>query len=279
MADQLALGVITKAHNGIRPALEAVRGLQIPTVQLSYPVKLHNPEGVQEVLSAVQESGVEITTVFGWFHGESYVDIPTIRATVGLVPQETRAERVEFIHQISDFAQQIGVSAIAAHIGFIPEDAQSPGYSPLVQTLQGICDALATRGQTFVLETGQETAATLKRFLDDVKRENLFVNFDPANMILYGNDDPFKALEVLSPWIRSVHCKDGCWPTGPNQLGKEVPLGEGDVRIREWIPALLQTGYAGPLTIEREISGPEQTRDIAAARDLLNDLVAKHRLC
>jgi sugar phosphate isomerase/epimerase len=279
MADQLALGVITKARDGIRPALEAVRDLHIPTVQLSYPAELHNETGIAEVVAAVQETAVEITAVFCWFTGESYADIPTVRETVGLVPQNTRAERVAFIRRISEFARSIGVPAIAAHIGFIPEDAQDLDYSALVQTLQGICDELATRGQTFALETGQETAATLQRFLEDVKRENLFVNFDPANMILYGNDDPFEALKVLSPWINGVHCKDGRWPTQPDQLGEEVPLGQGDVRIREWIPALLQTGYAGPLTIEREISGPEQTRDITAARDLLNELVAQHRLC
>ena len=279
MADELALGVMTGMREGALKSLQAVRDLNIPTVQVSYPEALHTEAGVEEVLSAVRETGIEITTVFCGFKGESYADIPTVRDTVGLVPEGPRAERVAKIARISQFAQEIGVNRVAAHIGFIPEDESDPRYPVLVETMRGVCDEVASRGQVFSLETGQETAIALKKFINDVGKDNLRVNFDPANMILYGVDKPIPALEVLSPYIESVHCKDGTWPTVTDQLGHETPLGQGDVDIPKWLEALIQTGYTGALTIEREISGEQQKRDIATARDLLNELVAKHRLC
>lgn len=277
MADELALGVMTGMREGALKSLQAVQELQIPTVQVSYPQALHTADGVAEVLSAVRETGVEITTVFCGFAGESYADIPTVRDTVGLVPEATRAERVAKIGRISQFAQEIGVPRVAAHIGFIPDDASDARYPQLVQTMRDVCDEVASRGQVFSLETGQETAAALKQFIGDVGKNNLRVNFDPANMILYGVDKPIEALEVLSPYIESVHCKDGTWPTEPDQLGHETPLGQGAVDIPRWLETLIQTGYRGPLTIEREISGEQQKRDIATARDLLNSLVAHYK--
>lgn len=282
MAEQLALGVITRMKDEPRVALLAAKELGLSTVQLGYPQHLNNAEGIAAIRKAEEETGVEITTVFCGFPGESYADIPTVRATVGLVPEETRPERVARVLEIAEFAYKIGVDRVAAHIGFIPEDANDPRYPALVQTVQGICDELGVRSQVFALETGQETAATLRRFIDDLKRNNIRVNFDPANMILYGNDNPIEAMPILADWIDGVHCKDGVWPTeqqkAENKLGEETPLGAGDVNIPEWIKALLAIGFTGPLTIEREISGEQQKQDILKAVELLNGLIAEHRL-
>lgn len=269
MAKQWALGVMTGMGNGPLASLQAVRDLGIDTVQLQYPYHLDTAEGVREIAAAVQQTGVEITLVFCGFAGESYADIPTVRETVGLVPQSTRAERIAFIRTISLFAERLGVSQIAAHIGFIPEDTSDPLHQELTQVVRDICDDLATRDQSLVLETGQETALGLKHFLEAVARPNLRVNFDPANMILYGNDNPIEALDILHPWIDSVHCKDGLWPTEPDALGQEMPFGEGVVDAAAWLEKLIATGYVGPLTIEREIEGEAQTRDILTAKNLI----------
>jgi sugar phosphate isomerase/epimerase len=276
MAEPLALGVITALRPTPLEALTTIRELGIPTAQVSYPGELDNQEGVRQIQEALSHSGIEITTVFCGFAGESYADIPTVKATVGLVPEHTRAERVARIRQIGEFARKLGVARVAAHIGFIPEDAADRRYEPLVTTVRNVCDHLETVGCDFALETGQETATTLQRFIGDVGSENLRVNFDPANMILYGNEDPIAAMQVLRNRIDGVHCKDGRWPTQPDQLGLETPLGEGDVNVPLWIEKLLETGYRGPLTIEREIAGEEQHRDILHARQLLLNLLAQH---
>ena len=125
------------------------------------------------------------------------------------------------------------------------------------------------------LETGQETAAALKQFIADVDRGNLFINFDPANMILYGTGEPLEALREVGQYVRSVHCKDAKWAADPgNEWGSEEPLGKGDVDIRAYLQVLQELGYTGPLTIEREIpQDPQRQRDeILHARDLLDSL-------
>jgi sugar phosphate isomerase/epimerase len=277
MAQPLALGVMTSLSPSPLEALQNVQDLGLTSVQVGYRDEYDNEIGIRLIREAVESTGVEITTVFCGFPGESYADIPTVRATVGLVPESTRPERVERVRQIADFTAKIGVERVGAHIGFIPDDPADPQYLALVEVVRGLCDYLATLKLNFALETGQETAATLHRFIADVeengKRTNLKVNFDPANMILYGNDEPIPATKLLAPWIDGVHCKDGNWPTEPNKLGHEVPLGEGAVHGPEWIKTLLELNYRGPLTIEREISGEEQKQDILRAKSLLEGLL------
>lgn len=272
MAQPLDLGLISGLSPDPESAFRRVRELGIPTVQLQYPGDGMNTEqGIAQTLEACKKTGIEITTVFCGFEGESYDDIPTVQRTVGLVPESTRAVRVEKTLAIGDYAKKLGVKRVAAHIGFVSHDDAS--YGDVVTSVQTICDHLAQSGQRFALETGQETAAELKQFLADVARPNLFVNFDPANMILYGNDQPIPATELLFSFIDDVHCKDGTWPTQPNQLGHETPLGEGDVDVAAWVGTLLRLGYRGTFTIEREISGEQQREDVARAVVLLKSLL------
>ncbi len=273
----LAVGVITGLGEGALAGLQTVRDAGISTVHLQYPAPLDNAEGIAQIREAAAQTGVAITTVFCGFDGESYADIPTVINTVGLVPEEPREARVEKIEQISQFAQQLGVNRVGAHIGFIPHDSADPRFAALVQTVRAICDSLAAREQNFALETGQETAQALKVFIEEVARPNLKVNFDPANMILYGTEKPIPATQMLMPWIDGVHCKDGTWPTAKDQLGEETPFGQGDVAAVEWLQTLVDAGYRGPLTIEREISGPQQMQDVIAAKTLIENVVSNAR--
>ncbi len=213
-----------------------------------------------------------ITTVFCGFAGESYADIPTVQRTVGYVPADTREERIEKSLKIADFAKALGAPRIAAHIGFIPEDKSSPLHTEMVEVVQRIADYCQELGLGFSLETGQESADALLQFLQDVDRPNVGVNFDPANMILYGSGEPIAALKLLKDYVVSVHCKDGKWPTEEGKLGTEVPLGEGDVGMAQFIATLKEIGYEGPLTIEREISGEKQVQDMIEAKKLLESL-------
>ncbi|NQT21624.1 MAG: TIM barrel protein, partial [Planctomycetes bacterium] len=187
--EPLALGVMLGFGDDPRKVLKKAQDLRVPTGQMGRPSdKYLAGEGLDELRTIIGESGVEITTVFCGFKGESYADIPTVRRTVGLVPGATRAERVEETKQIIDFARAIGVRDVAAHIGFIPEDRTDPDHNQLVEVLQDICDHAAAcseahcNGQNFSLETGQETGQALLQFIQDVGRDNLKVNFDPANM-------------------------------------------------------------------------------------------------
>ncbi len=128
--------------------------------------------------------GIEVTAVFAVFSGESCVDIPTARRTVGYLNPALRQKRVEKTEMISDFAKALGVDKVAAHVGFVPEDRSDSDYGPMADTVGHVADYCAQNNQVFCLETGQETEPTLLRFLQDLDRPNVKVNFDPANMIL-----------------------------------------------------------------------------------------------
>jgi L-ribulose-5-phosphate 3-epimerase len=202
--------------------------------------------------AAVAALNFQIYTVFAAYDGESYADVAAVQATVGFVPPATRAARGARTLEVSRFAQELGAASIATHIGRIPADRKSPDYLDIVALVRRICDQAAQFGQSFALETGQETAAELLEFINEVNRPNLGINFDPANMIMYGTGEPVEALEMLQSKVLSIHCKDGKWPASPGALGTETPLGQGNVDWKRFLTQLDQGGYRGPLSIERE---------------------------
>jgi L-ribulose-5-phosphate 3-epimerase len=225
--------------------------------------------------NALNAAAFRVFTVFAAYTGESYADIPTVQSTVGFIPPATRAEREQRTIAVSDFAAVIGAPGIATHIGFVPESQHDPDYTAVRDMVRRICGHAAGHGQTFALETGQEPAPILLAFLNNVDRPNLGINFDPANMILYGTGDPIEALGILAARVMTVHCKDGDWPepgvTGA--LGKERPLGFGAVGIGRFLKKLKEIGYTGPLAIEREASDPiQRMKDIETAITLLATL-------
>jgi L-ribulose-5-phosphate 3-epimerase len=202
--------------------------------------------------AAAEALNFEIYTVFAAYEGESYADIATVQATVGVVPPATRAAREARTLEVSRFAHELGAAAIATHIGCVPGDRNAPDYRDIVELVRRICDHAAQFGQSFALETGQETATELLEFVGEVNRPNLGINFDPANMIMYGTGKPVEALEMVQSKVLSVHCKDGKWPAAPGSLGTEVPLGQGNVEWRRFLAQLEKGGYRGPLSVERE---------------------------
>lgn len=224
---------------------------------------------------ALDEADFAVNTVFSSYTGESYADIPTVKRTVGFIPRATREERERRTLEVSDFAAEVGVASIATHVGFVPEDVSDPDYIAVRELVRRIADHAAQHQQTFALETGQEPADVLLEFLHDVNRPNVGINFDPANMILYGTGDPIDALGVLGEHVLSVHCKDGDWPPPniPGALGTEKPLGQGAVGMERFLRQLQKIGYKGPLTIERETEDRAQRlKDIQMAVGLLHKL-------
>ena len=270
------IGIFTSVGAGLGLPLPTAVELGISTIHLHAPQQAARTEQHADQLARqLADSKVSVSCLFAGFDGESYADIPTVVRTVGIVNPETQSQRVAELKQISDFGKLLNVPAVGLHIGFVPHDTNSAGYQGLVQVLRDVCEHCAANDQNLHLETGQETAAALLTFLEDVQRDNLFVNFDPANMILYGAGQPLPALELLAPYVRSVHCKDATWSDQPGKTwGQEVALGEGDVDMAAFLKILKQIGYEGPLTIEREIPGdPERQRsEIGQAVGLLNQL-------
>ncbi|MEN6458241.1 MAG: sugar phosphate isomerase/epimerase family protein [Thermoguttaceae bacterium] len=273
------LGVFASIDAGLGVRLEVAHELGVPTIQLHAPQRAtRTPDNARRFLARLEQLGIRITVVFGGFEGESYADIPTVARTVGLVPIETREARLVEMKEIADFARLLGVDAVGLHVGFVPHETEDVRYHGVVAVTRELCDHCLGNSQNVHLETGQEAADDLLEFISDVDRENLFVNFDPANMILYGCGEPIEALRKVGSYVRSVHCKDAKWASHPGRdWGAEVPLGQGDVGIEAFLRELNEQGYTGPLTIEREIPQDpiRQKEEIGNGIRLLNELKAK----
>ena len=250
-----------------------VRNLGVGYGQLGVPGGMRLTDTIaKQWHDTLAAAGMTVVTVFAAYEGEDYADIPTVQRTVGFIPLATRAVREARTMEMSDFAARLGVKSIACHVGFVPEDTAHPDYVAVRDLVRRICDHAGRHGQTFALETGQEPAEVLDAFIADVGRSHLRINFDPANLILYGSGEPIPALRVLARHVISVHCKDGDWPPAgvPGALGSERPLGKGSVGIPAFLQALHEIGFTGPLNVERECEDQdERWRDIADAVKLL----------
>ncbi len=277
--DLWPIGVFTSIDAGLGVALDVAHELRIPTIQLHAPhASTRTAEHARRFLARIAELNIRLTAVFGGFQGESYADIPTVVRTVGLVPTATRATRLAEMKAISDFARVLDCDVVALHLGFVPHDTSSPLFREVVEVTRDLSAHCRGNRQNLHLETGQESAQALIQFIDAVGVNNLFVNFDPANMILYGTGQPLEALQQLGSRVRSVHCKDALWSDQPGETwGREVPLGDGAVDIEAYLRRLQEIGYSGPLTIEREIpEDPQRQRDeIGHAARLLTSLRGK----
>jgi len=274
---RMPIGVFTSVGAGLSAAIDKVLQVGLSTVQLSTPGPADRTKTrAREIADEFSEAGIQVSLVFCGFAGERYDTVPIVRQTVGLVPAATRAERVQQTREIAQFAAWLGAPGIGIHVGFVSEDRASKDFADVTKVIQDVASYCGELGITMNLETGQETADTLLRVLETVDRPNLAVNFDPANMVLYGSGEPLEALRKVGKYVKSCHCKDATWSAKPGvDWGKEVPLGQGDVNIERFVGILNELGYGGPLTIEREISGERQTADIKAGVKLLKEIKAR----
>ena len=272
---EMAIGVMMSVGWTL-DQLRQILDLGFTNVQIAAPPEdvLEDQGQRQALIEGIRSIGIEVTTVFVGFSGESYADIPTVKETVGYLNPATRDARVRKTELISDFAKALGVDKVAAHVGFVPEDPGDPAYAPMAETVGRVADYCRQNGQIFSLETGQETGPALLHFLTDLGRDNVKVNFDPANMILYGSGEPIEALGLLGDHVVSTHAKDGKWPTEEGALGSEYPLGQGDVGMDRYVAKLKEIGYTGPITMEREIPDwDRKVNDLVEAKKLLESLI------
>src|SRR5216110_1149050 len=257
-------------HRSIR-ILAEVRDLGLPTSQVF--VDEFEMELVGRLRQALEKRQIEATSLVVGGPGREVWDFYGGPLTIGLVPRETREARIAHIKKASDFAKQCGIAAVQTHCGFIPENPNDPVYKETVTAMRDVAGYCKRNGQNCRYETGQETPIALVRAIQDVGLDNQGVNFDLANLILYGKANPVDAIELLGPYVQGIHAKDGLWPTNPKDLGQEVPIGKGKVNFPFLIARLKEIDYRGAITIEREVSGAQQMEDVRAAKTYLEKLI------
>lgn len=210
----------------------------------------------------------------GW-EGPKVWDFYDGQITLGLVPVEYRQMRIQNLCDGADFAHKLGITDVVTHMGFIPENPNDPNFNTFCVAVRTVAEHLQNNGQYLLFETGQETPVTMLRCFEKVGTDNLGVNLDTANLILYGRANPVDALDVFGKYVRNIHAKDGCYPTNGHDLGRETRLGEGKVDFRALFVKLRELGYDSDVTIERELveDSQEQLKGILDSREYLQTII------
>lgn len=231
-----------------------------------------NAETLRKILS---EYGITVSAFWCGWEGPKVWNFYDGQQTLGLVPLEYRQMRIQNLCDGADFAHKLGITDVVSHMGFIPENPYDPNFNSFCIAVRTVAQHLKENNQFLLFETGQETPVTLLRCFETVGTDNLGINLDTANLILYGKANPVDALEVFGKYVRNLHAKDGCYPTNGHDLGVETRLGEGKVDFKGLFVKLHELGYDSYVTIEREISGKQQLEDILAARDYLQEIISE----
>ena len=226
-----------------------------------------------KLIDTVKASGLMVSAGCVGFAGEDYTTIQSIAKTGGFLPDDQFSARLAKTAAVAAIVPKLGTDLLSVHVGFVPEDASDPKHALMVKRTQQVADAVGQHGVKLVMETGQEAPEHLLTFMDAVNRPNLGVNFDPANMILYGAGEPIKALAMLKDHVLHTHMKDATWSKTPKESwGEDVVLGTGQVDIPKLVSKLRSFGYTGILAIERE-AGNQRVADVQEAIKLLKSLV------
>ena len=273
----MSVGVIISPDDDPAAAVKKVRDLGMNNcfLSLDHYIGDFSEARAYALDRELKRSHIQATAVEVVGPGRLVWDFLDGPSTIGLVPEATRQVRIDALKGASDFAKMLGIRNVQTHCGFIPENPKDQSYRGAVAAIGDVAKYCGKNSQNFLMETGQETPTTVLRVIRDVNLPNLGVGLDTANLILYGKANPVDALDIVGPYVKSVHAKDGMWPTDPMQLGKEVPVGEGKVDFSKVMKKLQQLGYRGPITIEREISGPQQMEDIRHEKTYLEQIIAK----
>lgn len=269
-------GVIVPLNGTVEENFKKAAAAGFTTCQLvGWELDKFTAEYADKVKECTEKYGVTVTAFWCGWSGPQQWNFTEGPHTLGLVPKDFRAQRIKDLKNGSEFAKMIGVTDVVTHMGFIPENPMTEDYIMLIIAIREVAEYFKQNEQYLLFETGQETPTTLMRAINDVGTGNLGINLDPANLLLYGKANPVDALEIFGKFVRGVHAKDGLYPTDGKSLGTEVPVGEGKADFPKLVKLLKDMGYDGALTIEREISGEQQDKDIAKTKVYLEKLFAE----
>lgn len=270
----MRVGVLIRMDDKVEERFGELRDMGMECCQLvCWDDAFFTDAMAKRVREAADTYGVDITAFWCGWPGPKVWDFYEGQKTLGLVPETYRQERLDMLMRGADFTKKIGVRDLVTHAGYMPENPYDAQYAPTVSALRSLALYCREKGLRFLFETGQETPVTLLRVIEEIGTGNVGINLDPANLLLYGKGNPVDALDVFGRYVWGIHGKDGEYPTDGKNLGEEKPLGQGRVNYPLFIRRLQDIGYPGDITIEREIEGEEQKKDIRMARDILERLI------
>lgn len=272
--------VIFDAVEGIEEKFETLQKNGFDNCQLhSWNPAVWTDENVDLLKGLLDKYGITVSAFWCGWEGPKVWDFYDGQITLGLVPPEFRVMRIKNLCDGADFAHKLGITDVITHMGYIPENPYDPNFSTFCVAVRMVAQHLKQNGQYLLFETGQETPVTMLRCFEKVGYDNLGINLDTANLILYGKANPVDALDVFGKYVRNIHAKDGKYPTNGHDLGEETRIGEGKVDFKAFFAKLHELGYDSWVTIEREIQegSPEQIKDILESREYMQNIIDEVR--
>lgn len=254
--------------------VERVKQVGVEYVQLALSPVIKNPAAWEGVGELFAKEGIKIISGMAETIGEDYSTLESIRLTGGIVPDQHWQANLDHFQKVVDLALSLKIRLVTFHAGFIPHDQSTLEYKKLRDRILQLAGLFRDQGLTLGLETGQEKASHLKIFLDSLNMPNVRVNYDPANILLYGNGDPIKVVETLCRYIIQCHLKDATRAQVPGTWGTEVPVGSGQVEWKQFFSELHQMGYEGDFSLERE-AGDQRIVDLVAGRKVAQKLMSE----
>lgn len=269
------LGVCSWSLQPESPAdlAEAIQRLELDACQLAL-VPLATDSAWKDAVDVLKDAGIDVVSGMLAMKGEDYSTLETIRETGGVALDKTWKENLKIAERVAAIAAEENIRLVTFHAGFLPHEREDPRREVLLDRLRQVAEVFMKRGVDLALETGQETADTLLEALRDLRCSNVGVNFDPANMILYGMGEPVDAYKKVAMKVRQVHIKDAHPTKKPGTWGSEVPTGEGAVNWNGFFRVYHSMPRPVDCIIERE-AGSSREKDIAAARELVRNLMKK----
>lgn len=256
-----------------RDLVEKVQRVGVSCVQLALDPIRTRAWAFDETRDHLGDEGIKVVSGMMAMAGEDYSTLEYIRRTGGVAPDQTWPANLDAAHRLAELAARLSLPLVTFHAGFIPHDRSDPQRGVILDRLRRLADVFDAAGVRIAFETGQETADTLLEALDDLDRPEVGVNFDPANMILYGMGDPVEALRRLAPRVAQIHIKDAIATKTPGQWGREVRAGTGEVDWPAFFRMLRERRIDCNLMIERE-AGADRIADMIAAREFIARLEA-----
>jgi L-ribulose-5-phosphate 3-epimerase len=229
---------------------------------------------IDETHHALRGAGIGVLSGMMAMAGEDYATIDSIRRTGGIRPDATWDQNLAAARENAALARDLGLALVSFHAGFLPEKPDDPEREKLLDRIRALVDVFAEAGVKVALETGQEGEGCLHRALLDLRRPGVGLNFDPANLILYGQSDPIEALDLLHEWVRQIHVKDASPAQKRGEWGTEVVAGTGSVDFGALFAVLAKRGVTCDFVIERE-AGSTRVEDVRRARILIEERLGR----
>ncbi len=243
-------------YEACRQKFSALAEMGFDSCQLVYKPEFYTEEDADIIRAAAEEAGVEISAQFcGYRDSACFWDVQNDFRLAGINSPLFGGERINYLLSAIPFIKRLGITDMIIHAGFVPNDPFAPEYGTMLAAVTLLGSRLKAAGLNLLFETGGESPITLLRLIEDSGLDNLFINLDTANLLLYGFGNPVDAVYTFGHLVRNLHGKDGLPPTVPGKLGKEVPVGSGFVDFDKVFLALKEKGYDRFITIEYELGG------------------------